>query len=369
MKTTQRLYEAAHPIWEQCCDHPFVRGIADGSLELEKFRWFLLQDYLYLFDYARVFAWGVIKARDPDLMRTFSANVDAILGGEMKIHRAYMERLGITEEQVFAVRPALSNTSYTNYMLSCAAAGGTAEIIAAILSCSWSYAEIGARLAAIPGAADHPFYGEWVRGYAGEDYQRTNDALVELMDQSGGGLHRGGVPAAGGDLRQLQPVRAGLLGDGLDPGAVTMAMLEFQNVSYQYPSEDFDIIDRLSFSVEPGSFHCIIGVSGCGKSTIFRMTNGLLKPKGGTILVGGAPIAGGSATAATCPRRICCSPGGPWGRTWRCPWRSGAACPARSGGTGRRRPWPMWVWPAAPTRCPMSSPAGCGSGRPSPGPC
>ena len=71
-----------------------------------------------------------------------------------------------------------------------------------------------------------------------------------------------------------------------------MAMLEFQSVSYQYPSEDFDIVDRLSFSVEPGSFHCIIGISGCGKSTIFRMTNGLLKPKGGTILVGGEPIEG-----------------------------------------------------------------------------
>ena len=152
MKTTQRLYEAAYPIWEQCHAHPFVRGIVDGSLDLEKFQWFLLQDYLYLFDYARVFAYGVVKARDPELMRTFSANVDAILGGEMKVHRAYMARLGITEEQVFAVQPALSNLSYTHYMLSCAAAGGPAEIIAAILSCSWSYAEIGQRLAAIPGA-------------------------------------------------------------------------------------------------------------------------------------------------------------------------------------------------------------------------
>ena len=56
MRTTQRLYEAAHPIWEQCHDHPFVRGIGDGSLDLEKFQWFLLQDYLYLFDYARVLA-------------------------------------------------------------------------------------------------------------------------------------------------------------------------------------------------------------------------------------------------------------------------------------------------------------------------
>ena len=69
-----------------------------------------------------------------------------------------------------------------------------------------------------------------------------------------------------------------------------MSLLEFEHVSYQYPGEDFDIIDDLSFSVEPGSFHCIIGVSGCGKSTIFRMTNGLLRPKSGTIRMGGKPI-------------------------------------------------------------------------------
>ena len=69
-----------------------------------------------------------------------------------------------------------------------------------------------------------------------------------------------------------------------------MSQLEFEHVSYQYPGEDFDIIDYLSFSVETGSFNCIIGVSGCGKSTIFRMTNGLLQPKSGTIRVGGKPI-------------------------------------------------------------------------------
>lgn len=69
-----------------------------------------------------------------------------------------------------------------------------------------------------------------------------------------------------------------------------MSILRFDNVSYQYPGEDFDIIDGLSFSVEPGSFHCIVGVSGCGKSTIFRMINSLLPPKAGTISVNGKPI-------------------------------------------------------------------------------
>ena len=181
---SSRLHEAARPIWEQCHAHPFVRGLADGSLDPEKFRFFLLQDYLYLFDYARVFAYGVIKARDQELMRVFAENVDAILGGEMNIHRAYMARMGISEEQVFSVQPALANLSYTHYMLSAAAAGSTAEIVAAILSCSWSYAEIGSRIAKErPESVNHPFYGEWVSGYAGADYQATNDALVALMDQ------------------------------------------------------------------------------------------------------------------------------------------------------------------------------------------
>ena len=69
-----------------------------------------------------------------------------------------------------------------------------------------------------------------------------------------------------------------------------MSILSFDNVSYQYPGDSFNIVDNLSFSVEPGSFHCIIGVSGCGKSTIFRMTNGLLQPKAGIIKVNGTPI-------------------------------------------------------------------------------
>ena len=177
-----RLHDAAASIWEACRKHPFVTGIGDGTLAVEKFQHFMLQDYLYLFDYARVFALGVVKARDPELMRIFAANVDAILDGEMKIHRAYMKRLGITEEQVFAVKPALDNLSYTNYMLSVASSGGPMEIVASILACSWSYAEIGQALATIPGALEHSFYGEWIQGYSSEEYAATNQALIELMD-------------------------------------------------------------------------------------------------------------------------------------------------------------------------------------------
>ena len=67
-------------------------------------------------------------------------------------------------------------------------------------------------------------------------------------------------------------------------------MLTFDNVRFQYDSEDFSIIDHLSFTVDDGEFVCVIGPSGCGKSTIFRLVNKLLTPAEGTILVNGTPI-------------------------------------------------------------------------------
>lgn len=67
-------------------------------------------------------------------------------------------------------------------------------------------------------------------------------------------------------------------------------MLEFRHVTFQYEVEDFNIIDDLSFHIAPGEFVSIIGTSGCGKSTIFRLTNQLLPMKSGEILVGGKDI-------------------------------------------------------------------------------
>ena len=145
-------------------------------------------------------------------------------------------------------------------------------------------------------------------------------------------------------------------------------MLEFQNVSYQYPSEDFDIIDHLSFAVEPGSFHCIIGISGCGKSTIFRMTNGLLKPKAGTILVEGKSIVGRKHYCGYMPQKDLLFPWRTVGENVALPLEIQGEL-TRAAGTGRRRRWPTWDLPAAAARCQTSSLAGCGSGRPLPAPC
>ena len=183
MKLTEILYEDVKEIWDGYLKHPFVSGIGDGSLSLERFRFYMLQDYLYLYDYARVYALGIVKSREPEMMQFFSQLVNDTLNGEMDIHRGYMARLGITPEEVANVKPSIMNTSYTHYMLEVGHNEGILELLVSILSCSWSYQMIGEALNQIPGAADHPFYGDWIKGYVSEEYVACNQSILDTVDR------------------------------------------------------------------------------------------------------------------------------------------------------------------------------------------
>lgn len=182
MKVSQRLYDSTKDIWKMYLTHPFIRKIKDGSLDIAKFRYFMLEDYLYLFEYAKVFAIGLTKTKYFNLMKLFAESIDAILNHEMNIHKSYMKRIGISDEQLQNFKPSLTNTSYTSYMLSVAQAGDATDIVSSVLACSWSYAEIGNYIASDENALNHEFYGEWIRGYSGKEYQDTNNMLINLLD-------------------------------------------------------------------------------------------------------------------------------------------------------------------------------------------
>ncbi len=80
-------------------------------------------------------------------------------------------------------------------------------------------------------------------------------------------------------------------------------MLEFRDVSFKYEEDEEPMMTDLSFHVEDGEFVSIIGASGCGKSTIFRLINGLEKPQKGGIFVNGHSISEQKNYSAFMPQK------------------------------------------------------------------
>ncbi|MDO4175467.1 MAG: thiaminase II, partial [Eubacteriales bacterium] len=162
MKVSQRLYNSIIDLWEKYNEHPFVKGIADGTLPIEKFQFFMIQDHLYLMQYAKVFAIGVLKSKSETDMRLFADLISDTLNTENAVHQSYLRRLGISKEMIAGAKPSIVTDSYTNYMIAIAEKEGLGELMAAVLSCSWSYKLIGDFMEKIPAAKEHPFYGDWV---------------------------------------------------------------------------------------------------------------------------------------------------------------------------------------------------------------
>ncbi|WP_200816537.1 thiaminase II [Halobacillus sp. Marseille-P3879] len=180
---TDRLYQKAEPIWNKYLEHPFVKGIGDGSLELEKFKFFMEQDYLYLIDYCRVFALGSVKASRLETMTLFADLLHSTLTEEMELHRGYAEKIGISREDLENTKPSATLLAYTSYMLNKAQQGSEAEVVACVLACAWSYNEIGLALFQKEGASEHEFYGDWIKMYASDEFTQLAEDIKKLMNQ------------------------------------------------------------------------------------------------------------------------------------------------------------------------------------------
>jgi len=181
MKFSERLYEKLQPIWRQNHNHPFVEGMGDGTLEKEKFRFYMIQDYLYLIDYAKLFAIGAMKATDVQTMGKFAALLDSTLNEEMSLHREYAKKFEISEKELEKAQPSPTTLAYTHYMLHVGQSGTLAELVAALLPCMWSYWEIGKELSEKPGA-NNEFYREWIEMYSSEEFGELATWCINLFD-------------------------------------------------------------------------------------------------------------------------------------------------------------------------------------------
>lgn len=173
MKLSQRIYACAQKLWPQYLCHPFVVQMADGTLPEEKFRYYMLQDYLYLRDYVKIFAAIIPKADDFEQIRFLSTQLSDTIGETYRTHLPYMQRLGVTDAEIDAARPHIDNSAYTHYMICEAQAGDVLTGLVTLLNCSWSYAYVAEQMTArYPNALSDERYGAWFAGYVSDAIDR-----------------------------------------------------------------------------------------------------------------------------------------------------------------------------------------------------
>jgi thiaminase/transcriptional activator TenA len=178
---TRELRQEADACWQASFRHPFVTGIADGTLPLDCFRHYVLNDAYYLSQFARVQALGAAKSPDLYTAGRMAAHVQGTYGAELALHEKFSGMLGITEEERAAFEPAPTAYAYTSHLLRAAYTGHLGDIIAAILPCYWLYLEIGERLSGAQ--PENPIYREWIAAYGGEWFRELVQEQINRLDE------------------------------------------------------------------------------------------------------------------------------------------------------------------------------------------
>jgi thiaminase (transcriptional activator TenA) len=186
MSFAAELWQSIKPIWAAILEHPFVGGLSDGSLPHEAFRFYAVQDALYLRDFARALSIAAARAPQDDWIIMFNEHAAGALKVERALHEGFFSEWGLTPEAVAATPRAPTNQAYTSYLLSVAYAAPFHETVAALLPCYWIYWEVGKALERA--GSRNPLYARWIGTYASEEFGGLVRLVIACLDEIAAGL-------------------------------------------------------------------------------------------------------------------------------------------------------------------------------------
>lgn len=167
--------------WEASFNHPFVKGIVDGTLPIEKFKYYMLQDAYYLKHYTKILAIASSKAETDEDIMYFLNTSRLIHEAELELHRTVFNELGVSVEEVNNFDPAPAAYNYVSHMYNAVHNGDVAEAFAAMFPCPWLYQEIGEKYKdAKPGVK---LYEEWIAMYSNPDSKEKIEYQRLMMDR------------------------------------------------------------------------------------------------------------------------------------------------------------------------------------------
>lgn len=187
------LKAACSDDWQAYTRHEFVEALGAGTLPKAAFQTYLLQDYLFLIQFARAHALAVYKSTNLEDMRAAAAGVSAILDVEMDLHVRLCADWGLSRSDLEHSIEAPQTIAYTRFVLEAGQAGDILDLMVALSPCMLGYAEIGKYLLLKFGqadgtmASDHP-YRSWINEYSGQDYQALAQATEATLEKHAGEL-------------------------------------------------------------------------------------------------------------------------------------------------------------------------------------
>lgn len=177
---TARVWRRNAGLIESIHGLPFNRELAEGTLDGERFRHYVVQDSLYLRRYGKALALCAARAPEQGATDFFARSAHGAIEVERSMHAGFLERLGLPKDTLEGAEPSLACQAYTDFLLAACYEQPYCVAVAAILPCFWIYGEVGTAIAARAGA-DNP-YRAWIDTYADESFAAAVEEAKRLTD-------------------------------------------------------------------------------------------------------------------------------------------------------------------------------------------
>ncbi|MGB3291970.1 MAG: TenA family protein [Phormidesmis sp.] len=176
MSLSATLWQAHQDLAKASLESPFVQGIGDGSLPLEKFAYYVGQDAFFLEAFARAYSIAAAKTPAWEGFQVFHSLADGVLQ-ELHLHQSYARSQSI---DLKTISPGTATRQYTDFLLATAWSQPVGLTAVAMSPCMRLYAYLGQTLAA--GGIPTHRYGDWVATYSGNDFEPLAKQLESLVD-------------------------------------------------------------------------------------------------------------------------------------------------------------------------------------------
>lgn len=189
MKLSEKLYAYTADLWKEAADKPFVTGMALGTIDQERFRNYMLQDYLYLEEYIDILSSTLDYTSDPDLRTFLHSIIDETQNETERVHLPNMRKIGIQEDEISGAVMTDVLAGYLDFMRRELKEKGLIAGLTVLLQCSWIYAYIGQRVSEryAQVITSSPFRS-WFEAYTCDAYIECNQKWIDAVDSETAGI-------------------------------------------------------------------------------------------------------------------------------------------------------------------------------------